>query len=644
MYLRKTVKTVHGKAYENYLLVESVATPNGPRQRTVCSLGNLAPRSADQWLALVRKVETALLGQADLFESTDPEVREIVEKARRRRGGRADENRAPSPPPADSSPQPGPVSHAKPTARSGKGDLVAVHTDRVTVEESREAGPVHVGLAFWNRLGMDGILAEAGLSKAAIGLTRAMTLNRLIAPASEHAMPDWIRRTALADLVGETFETLGPQSLYRQMDRLHPLRAKIEARLVARERDLFHLDTTVYFYDLTSTYFEGAALQNPKAQRGYSRDSRPDAKQVVVGLAINRDGFPQAHEVFAGDTLDHKTVAPMLDAMNKRAEIAAGSMVVVDRGMAFPQNIEEIRARGLHYLVATRQAEREPWVEAFETTDGFEEVIREPSPTNPAQKKSRVFVKRCRQTTEDDQGNRREETYVLCRSDGRLEKDRAIRERQEKRFLADAEKLRAGVEKGRVKDEATINQRLGRLAERYSRVARYYETAYDPKEARVEITRREEKLRQAEMLDGAYLLRTDRTDLTAEELWRIYMLLTRAENAFRCMKSPLGERPIFHHLERRVETHIFLCVLAYHLLISVEKTLLDQGTHTSWATVQDQLRTHQICTVVLPTNQGTTLKIRRATKAEPEQVELYRLLDVDPKIIPPRKTWVTHDE
>jgi len=288
MYLRKTVKTVHGKAYENYLLVESVATPNGPRQRTVCSLGNLAPRPAEEWLALAHKVETALLGQADLFESTDSEVREIVEKARRRRARRADQKPEPSPP--DPSPQPGSAPHAKPATRPGKGDLVAVHTDRVTVEKSREAGPVHVGLAFWNRLGMDGILAEAGLSKAAIGLTRAMTLNRLIAPASEHAMPDWIRRTALADLVGETFETLGPQPLYRQMDRLHPLRARIESGLVARERDLFDLDTTVYFYDLTSTYFEGAALQNPKAQRGYSRDSRPDAKQVVVGLAINRDG------------------------------------------------------------------------------------------------------------------------------------------------------------------------------------------------------------------------------------------------------------------------------------------------------------------------------------------------------------------
>ena len=143
----------------------------------------------------------------------------------------------------------------------------------------------------------------------------------------------------------------------------------------------------------------------------------------------------------------------------------------------------------------------------------------------------------------------------------------------------------------------------------------------------------------AERLDGCYVLKTSREDLSGDELWRIYILLTRAENAFRDMKSPLAERPIWHHLERRTDTHIFLCVLAYHLLISIEKTLLDKGVHTSWATVRDILKTHQICTVVLPTDDGSSLRIRKAATPDPDVQQLYRQLDISPDIIKPEHTW-----
>ena len=155
-----------------------------------------------------------------------------------------------------------------------------------------------------------------------------------------------------------------------------------------------------------------------------------------------------------------------------------------------------------------------------------------------------------------------------------------------------------------------------------------------------------EKKTKAERLDGTCLLRTEREDLSADEAWRIYITLTRAESAFRSMKSPLAERPIFHHLERRVETHIFLCLLAYHLLASIETTLLRQGAHTSWATVRDALSTHEISTIVLPTDSGAMLKIRKGSTPEAEQVELYRLLQVPAELIRPKKTWVylpTHE-
>ena len=226
-------------------------------------------------------------------------------------------------------------------------DLVAVHTDQVTTEEPREAGPVHVGHQLWQQLGIDEVLAGAGLSARTRVLTEIMTLNRLVCPLAEHAMPDWVRRTALADLLGEAFDTLVDESLYQNLDRLHPQRVAIEEGLAERERTLFNLDASLFLYDLTSTYFEGQCLENPQAQRGYSRDSRPDCKQVVMGLVLDRDGFPKAHEVFEGNRPDRTTVADMLDALEGRVGRTRGATVVVDRGMAFADNLQQIQDRRL---------------------------------------------------------------------------------------------------------------------------------------------------------------------------------------------------------------------------------------------------------------------------------------------------------
>jgi hypothetical protein len=228
---------------------------------------------------------------------------------------------------------------------------------------------------------------------------------------------------------------------------------------------------------------------------------------------------------------------------------------------------------------------------------------------------------------------------VLCRSEQRIAKDRAIRSKQEGRLRADIDKLAKRIADGRLVKVAKINQAIGRLKERYPRVARYYKLSYDELTGTLSAEFDTAKHLHAERLDGCYLLKTSREDLSGDALWRIYILLTRAENAFRDMKSPLAERPIWHHLERRTDTHIFLCVLAYHLLISIEKTLLDKGVHTSWATVRDILKTHQICTVVLPTDDGSSLRIRKAATPDPDVQQLYRRLDISPDIIKPRHTW-----
>ena len=602
MFIKRTTRRVGTTTYVNHLLVESVATAQGPRHRTICSLGTLAPAPAADWRGLAHKLSAALGGQTTLVP--DPVVDALAARARPARG------RAPAGPAGD--------------------DVVGIHPAQVRVEDVREAGPVHVGHQLWQALTLDTILAEAGLSARARRLSELMTLNRLVSPAAEHAMPAWIRRTALSDILGTDFSTLSDEALYRNLDRLHPQRVAIEQALAARERSLFNLDDTLYLYDLTSTYFEGQCPQNPQAKRGYSRDHRPDCKQVVVGLVLDREGFPKAHEVFDGNRQDRTTVDEMLTALEQRTGRRGGATVVIDRGMAFAENLAQIRARDHHYLVAGRPPERHEHLAAFEDDTGWTEVLRTPSPRNPGQKKTRVFIKRT------VSGN---EVHILCRSDGRLEKDRAIRGQHEQRFLADLTKLQARVARGRLRVPAKIHEALGRLKERYSRVARYYALAYDEATRAVTGTPQADLQNRAQQLDGTYLLRTDRQDLSDEEIWRLYMLLTRVEAAFRAMKSPLMERPIFHHLEHRVQTHIFLCVLAYHLLVAIEKRCLDQGVHTSWATLREQLSTHQVVTVVLPAANGQTLRLRTSSTPEAIHHEIYRTLQIPSEVMKPMRTW-----
>ena len=609
MYIRRTTKSHKGKTYTNYLLVESVSTPKGPRQRIICSLGSLAPAPSEQWLDLAHRLEASLQGQASLTAS-DSQVEALAEKVRRTRGVRTKQTEAP------------PV--ACPT--------LAVNTEQVTVEEAREAGSVHVGHQLWRQLGLNEILAGAGLSDRACQLTEVMTLNRLIFPLSEHALPDWIERTALSDILGTDFSILNDEALYRNLDRLHPNREAIERELTEREKTLFNLDDTLYLYDLTSTYFEGAALGNPQAKRGYSGDKRRDGKQVLVGLVLDGDGFPKAHEIFEGNRLDRPTVKEMLDTLEKRVGRKPGATVGVDRGLAYAEDLAEMRAPGQHYLVASRQSEGNAWRDGFEAEGEWEEVIRTPWPRHPGQEKSPVRIKR------RPQGN---EVYLLCRSEGRKEKDRAIRETHELRLKKDWGKLKARVEKGRWPEAKKIYQAIGRLQERYPRVARYYRLDYDAEQKALTWQEDSEKKAVAEKLDGGYVLKTDRPDLTADEIWRTYNLLTRVEAAFRAMQSPRAERPIFHHLERRTQTHIFLCVLAYHLLVAIEKRFLDSGVPTSWWTLRQQLSTHQVVTVVLPTGDGRALKIRKGTTPESVHRDIYSTLKVPTEVMKPVRSW--HD-
>lgn len=594
MFVKHRTRSMAGRTYHSYALVETVRTTQGPRHRTICGLGDL-PDGVDLRTLSVQ-LDAAAQGQQTLLGDVDAGVVTEVQSA---------------------------VAAARP------GTAVVVDTDGVSAEEIRELGPVFVGHTLWSRLGLPEILAEAGMPARAQVLTEAMALNRLINPSSEHAMPAWFARTAVADLLGEEVGSANDDALYRMLDRLHTRRETVERSLAQRERTLFNLSDSILLYDLTSTYFEGLAEANPKAQRGYSRDGRPDCKQVVIGLVLDGEGFPRAHEVFAGNTADSSSVEAMLDALEKRIGRRAGATVVVDRGMSGAANLALIRARGYRYIVACRQGERDGVYDDLTSEPGWTKVLREPSPTNPCQRKTAVRVKRiagdgC--------------TYLGVHSAERVDKDRAIREKHEARLLADLERLRLRIAAGKLVDPDAIHERIGSIRQRHTRVARYYDVDLDP-QGQLRIVLDQQRRNHAVALDGTYLMKTDRDDMPDDEIWRTYMLLTRVEHAFRDLKTPLGERPIFHQVEHRVEAHIFLCVLAYHLLVAIEYALRQQHDHRSWATVRDQLRSHHMLTIVLPTTAGPTLRIRRPSNPESVHREIYTLLDLDPDTLPIRRTW-----
>lgn len=605
MFIKRASRTINGKKYFHYLLVESFRTEKGPRQKVICSLGNMQPGPPEKWKELAHKLEQALSGQL-MIEKDDETVQKIVKRVKGETGSTA---------PAD---EPG---------------ILPVDVANVRCENAREAGPVHVGHEMWKKLGIGEVLAEAGLTKKEQELAEILTLNRLVEPSSEHATPDWVSRSAIPDLLGEEYEDLNYRLLYGNLDKLHEHREFIESGLAQKERTLFNLSSSIYLYDLTSTYFEGSAERNPAAKHGYSRDKRSDCRQVVVGLILNSDAFPIGHEIFDGNTVDCTTVESMLAALARRTENTKGLTVVVDRGMSDKENLARIRAAGHHYLVAAKQTERHKWLAEFEEEEGWTEIERPVKSSLIAPQEPGVLVKRFA---------RDGETFVLCISSGRKEKDKAIREKQEKRLQKDVEALQKRISKGALKTTKKIYESIGRLKERYPRVSRYWVIDYDETEGVLKFENDAAKQQCAEHVDGAYVLRTDRDDLTDQEIWKYYVMLSRVEAAFRDMKSPLAVRPVYHQLKNRVEAHVFVCVLAYHLLIAIETLLKKANIHSSWETIRRQLSTHQVVSTLLPAKTGRLLEIRCDTTPNTIQRQIYAALGIQADIIPVgRRRWLT---
>ncbi len=607
MFIKRSISKQGGKTYVSHVLVESVLTPAGPRHKTICNLGKMDPGPKEDWLLLAERIQMALGGQASLFP--DPRVDQAVAKIRERQAKAS------------------PAELEEPlTGEVAVPDVVPVKTSGVKCQDLRKVGPLHVGHQIWQRLQMEAVLKAVGISAPARKLTEVMTLNRLVSPCSELAMVGWSRREAVNDVLGVDAEQLNEDKFYRNMDRLHGHRMEIERELYAREKSLFNLEGSLVLYDLTNTYFEGQAARNPKAMRGHSKEMRTDCKLVAMGLMLDADGFPIGHEVFAGNTIDGNTVEAMLDGLEARTGREGGSTVVMDRGFASEDNLKLVRSRHYDYLMAGFQQQRNALLKDFEDLEGWEAI-------QPSANKVPVQIKRI---------EKGDEVFLLCVSPARAEKERAIRERQEKKLVKDLEALVKAVakalEQGEPIGDKELGERIGRLRERYPRAGRYY--LVDRKEGILEWTLKVEQRARAEELDGAYFLRTSRKGMGPEEIWRTYIALTRIESAFRDLKGTLDMRPVYHQKEIRVETHVFLAVLAFHLQAVIERTLKEAGDHTCWETVREELSTHHVVTTLLPTADGKTLAIRRGSVPDRRVGEIYRHLNLDPEPMTPIRTWL----
>jgi transposase len=569
MFLRKLRVHKDGKEHRYWSLVETVRTADGPRQRTLCYLGELNGSTHARWQKTVEVFnEQGESTQLKLFPS---------------------EVEAPDDP-----------------------NVARVLVKKVWVERTRRFGDCYLGLELWKRLGLDEFLAQH-LDGDAVDVpwsrvAAVLAINRLCAPGSELAVEQhWYPSTALDDLLHIAKGKINDTRLYRCLDRLLPLKSRIEQHLKQRYGELFQAEFDVLLYDLTSTYVEGAAEENPLMRRGYSRDHRPDCEQLVLALIVNPDGFPFSYELFDGNRADVTTLEAILRTV-ERKHGKARRVWIFDRGVVSEENLVAIRKRGGEYLVGTTRSKLKQF-EAELLKDDFEKIRPD------------VEVKPIKIP-----GG--EETYILCRTVGRKEKEKAIRSR----FVAKIEKALSGLErriaKGKLKDRDKMFIRLGRIQASHPQVADLYEMAIkDSKEgARLVWRQKPEQQQWLEAREGAYLLRTNLTGNGAADLWKKYMQLTEVEAAFRTLKSELAIRPLFHQLEKRVKAHVLVAFLGYALLLTLKHLLKRVASEYSPAKVLQRLSELYSVDIVLPTIEGREIWLRRTSKLDEEQQKiLYQL-------------------
>ena len=581
MYLRYTIRKKDGKVHRYWRLVRSVRVGRRVVQQTVTHLGELDEQGRVAARALARK----LIGtpeQARLFDD-------------------------------------------------GSGQLtVPVRLKGIRIERARQFGDVYMALALWRGTGLEDLCQRLlPIGKEQIPwakMAAVLVAARFCEPSSElHIAEDWYRRTALADLLQLGDEKVNKDRLYRALDHLLMHKPALEAHLSKRCGEMFAIDNEVLLYDVTSTYFEGLAEANPQAQRGYSRDHRPDCKQVCIALVVTFDGFPLGYEVFAGNVHDARTLQTIVTTMEARHGML-GRVWITDRGMASAENLAWLRQTGRRYIIGAPKSELKKFAVDLARPLGWRTV----------QEGVEVKLTRHPETGE---------TVILCRSDDRRIKERAIHERFSRRIDLALDRLSARIARSKKRlDPAVVNRQIGRILQRNQRAAARFTIALQPDGTpagcRLRIEYNAAFDDWADISEGAYLLRSNIDDWNDQQLWKAYIQLTQAEAAFRIQKNQLNVRPIWHQREDRVQAHILVCFLAFVLWKSLEMWQQRAGLGNSPRTILEELARIQSHDVVLPTSTHGQLRLRCVTQPDPAQTALLDRLGI---ALPKRMRLAEHE-
>ncbi len=582
MYLRHSTVRKNGKSHTYWRLVRSVRRNGKVKQETVAQLGELD----EQGRAKARALALAITGgreQTELFKT-----------------------------------------------ESASNEPVPVKLDGVRVERGRRFGDVWLGLTLWNALGLDAVcedkMPRGGEDISWATMAAILVIARLCEPSSElYIAENWYRRTALEDLLGVCDAKVNDDRLYRALDRLLPHKNALQTHLVERLGELFSIDYELLLYDVTSTYFEGQAERNPMAKRGHSRDKRSDCKQVCIALVVTREGIPLGYEVFDGNRTDVTTVQEIVDSMEKQYG-EAKRVWVMDRGMSSKKNVAWLQSTGRQYLMGASKEELKRFKDQLCDQSGWTEV------------RDGVEAKICPEKDGD-------ETFVLVRSAEREKKERAMHERFAKRIETGLESLGRRIQRSRKElERGPIERQIGRLLGKNSRAAGRYDVQLldepsKPAGLRLEWSTRTEWDDWSHRSDGCYVLRTNTSDWTPEQLWRTYIQLTEAEAAFRIHKTQLSLRPIWHQRADRVQAHILVCFLAYVLWKTLEQWQMRAGLGNSPRTILDELGSIQSTDVVLPlaTTPEREVRIRCVVRPDRSQALLLDRLGLRlPRRLRPR--------
>ena len=584
MFLKRCARKKNGKPHTYWQLVESYRTPRGPRHRVVAYLGELGASEHRGWgrLALHLDGKAAVKAQQlMLFDTIDTH---------------------------DNDPVP---------------QYVEVDLKGVRIERTQDFGDVFLALTLWRMLGFDELFSKnlpAGREEVSWSLMACvLTIARFVEPDSElHVEDTWYHRTALGQMLAVAAGKVNTARLYRTLDTILPLKSDIETHLKQRVGELFSPDFDLLLYDVTSTYFEGQAKANPQAKHGYSRDHRGDCKQVCIGLIATQDGFPLAYEVFSGNRADVTTVKEMVEIMESKYG-RARRIWVMDRGMVSEDNLQFLRNRGGFYLVGTPRGMLKRF-EAYLLDSDWSKV------------QEGIEVK----LVNSPNGR---ETFVLCRSADRREKEKAIHERFAERIEAGLSKLDKELKRARKKrDRAVLERRIGRLLGKNSRAAggfkiKVVEDKTCPASLQLRWWRIEAWRQWSSLSEGCYLLRTNLTEQSPEKLWQTYMQLTDVEAVFRTGKSDLKIRPIWHQLEHRVQGHILFSFLAYALWKTLQIWMERSGLGRGVRTVIEEFARLKANDLILKTSAGREIKLCCITQPDPAQ---RALLDRMGLMIPER--------